>query len=464
MDRHADRTQDNKPQSAANALSQTQSEHHSTLDFSDARPQASTQRKLADLANSGPRARQLSALSTIANNSPQARQAAQLQAAADNHSARRLQPIPEKQNNTGLPDDMKSGIENLSGCSMDDGKVHRNSDKPAQLNAHAYAQGTDIHLGSGQEEHLPHEAWDVLQQKQMRVKPTMQLHSAALQRVGREELKARGEYIHKLSEQLPERALNIWKMSSPNGAVIYVLGTEHSLKLSDPRWNKDGRSALIRFLQREAFTHVKTEIAHPELRAARVVPNLAELMEKVADQQEVVNNAQADSREERIARAQLGNKKALTQDYDHKLDEAYLQIARTRDKDGPSVGALETEETRADARLKAVNDLYETNLTELNSESDPENRVISGPETPASDDKLVVHGKQRALFEEQAVDYGKGFDLAAAEERNRQWVETFGQTADPTDKQLWIVGAAHIPGLTVRFQDLEWRTAYGTVA
>ncbi len=58
---------------------------------------------------------------------------------------------------------------------MDDVKVHYHSDKPAQLNAHAYAQGTDIHIASGQEKHLPHEAWHVVQQKQGRVKPTLQM-------------------------------------------------------------------------------------------------------------------------------------------------------------------------------------------------------------------------------------------------------------------------------------------------
>ncbi|VXB09218.1 conserved hypothetical protein [Flavobacterium sp. 9AF] len=83
--------------------------------------------------------------------------------------------LQKKANNTGLPDNLKSGIENLSGHSMDDVKVHYNSDKPAQLNAHAYAQGTDIHIASGQEKHLPHEAWHVVQQKQGRVKPTMQM-------------------------------------------------------------------------------------------------------------------------------------------------------------------------------------------------------------------------------------------------------------------------------------------------
>jgi len=84
-------------------------------------------------------------------------------------------PIQKKENQTGLPDQLKSGIENLSGIDVSDVKVHYNSDKPAQLNAHAYAQGTDIHLASGQEKYLPHEAWHVVQQKQRRVKPTLQM-------------------------------------------------------------------------------------------------------------------------------------------------------------------------------------------------------------------------------------------------------------------------------------------------
>ncbi|WP_158800364.1 DUF4157 domain-containing protein [Pedobacter sp. L105] len=80
-----------------------------------------------------------------------------------------------QQNNTGLPDQLKSGVENMSGISMDDVKVHYNSDKPAQLQALAYAQGTDIHVGPGQKKHLPHEAWHIVQQKQGRVQATRQM-------------------------------------------------------------------------------------------------------------------------------------------------------------------------------------------------------------------------------------------------------------------------------------------------
>jgi Domain of unknown function (DUF4157) len=85
------------------------------------------------------------------------------------------QEPPHKPNKTGLPDNLKSGIEALSGFSMDNVKVHYNSSKPAQLNALAYAQGTDIHVAPGQEQHMPHEAWHVVQQAQGRVQPTINM-------------------------------------------------------------------------------------------------------------------------------------------------------------------------------------------------------------------------------------------------------------------------------------------------
>src|SRR5437870_2546147 len=55
-------------------------------------------------------------------------------------------PLQLRENNTGLPDNLKAGVELLSGYSMDDVRVHYNSDKPKQLQALAYAQGADIHI------------------------------------------------------------------------------------------------------------------------------------------------------------------------------------------------------------------------------------------------------------------------------------------------------------------------------
>ena len=94
-----------------------------------------------------------------------------------------LQEIPEeeeplqtkKENNTRMPDNLKAGVEDLSGIDMSDVRVHYNSEKPAEVGALAYTQGTDIHVAPDQERHLSHEAWHVVQQAQGRVKPTMQL-------------------------------------------------------------------------------------------------------------------------------------------------------------------------------------------------------------------------------------------------------------------------------------------------
>ncbi|NQZ10679.1 MAG: DUF4157 domain-containing protein [Algicola sp.] len=83
----------------------------------------------------------------------------------------------KKVNNTGLPENLKSGMENLSGMNLNHVKVHYNSPKPATVQAHAYAQGSEIHLAAGQEKHLPHELGHVVQQMNGRVKPTRQLQS-----------------------------------------------------------------------------------------------------------------------------------------------------------------------------------------------------------------------------------------------------------------------------------------------
>jgi outer membrane lipoprotein SlyB len=140
MNSHQEKTAKNTQKSVANEIIQQQTATP-VFQFEDNRPEAVAQLKMK----------------------------AQLEAISSEN------PIQQKKNTTGLPDKLKSGIENISGYSMDDVKVHYNSSKPAQLNAHAYAQGSNIHIASGQEKHLPHEAWHVVQQKQGRVQPTKQL-------------------------------------------------------------------------------------------------------------------------------------------------------------------------------------------------------------------------------------------------------------------------------------------------
>jgi hypothetical protein len=132
--------------------------------FTDMRTSSLTQRKLASAMSSSPRVVAQLAIHAAIDGSNRM----QLQ----RRQADQLAPRP---NRTGLPDRLKSGIESLSGLSMDHVDVHYNSAQPAQLGALAYARGNEIHVGPGQEKHLPHEAWHVVQQAQGRVKPTLQM-------------------------------------------------------------------------------------------------------------------------------------------------------------------------------------------------------------------------------------------------------------------------------------------------
>lgn len=99
---------------------------------------------------------------------------AQLERAArSGHSLARIAvDSPGGGSHLGLPPALKARITGLSGLSMDDVRVHYNSARPTALQALAHTQGRDIYVGPGQEKHLPHEAWHVVQQKQGRVKPT----------------------------------------------------------------------------------------------------------------------------------------------------------------------------------------------------------------------------------------------------------------------------------------------------
>jgi len=233
LNAHANKSQENSNQAPAPPVSQTQSGGEGVFQFIDDRHENASQQNLQDLADNTKKATQFKFLHNMANQRIETSMLAQLQTNADKKSLPNqvtqlegdegllidkldssneafqlaadknietdnptlsLQKSGETNttqlakgagassgggssqgNSTGMPDNLKAGVESLSGMSMDHVKVHRNSDKPAQLNAHAYAQGSDIHVGPGQEKHLPHEAWHVVQQAQGRVQPTRQM-------------------------------------------------------------------------------------------------------------------------------------------------------------------------------------------------------------------------------------------------------------------------------------------------
>lgn len=150
-------------------------EDHSHLPHEYSKTQAGSQRATLNWADNRPAAVAQRQQQASLNHSPYVQRQATLQQSIQNtlsfatrlHSPTALvqQPAVQRQpNNTRLPDHLKAGVESLSGYSLDDVRGHYNSAQPAQLQAHAYAQGTDIHVPGL-----------VVQQKQGRVRPTMQL-------------------------------------------------------------------------------------------------------------------------------------------------------------------------------------------------------------------------------------------------------------------------------------------------
>lgn len=89
-------------------------------------------------------------------------------------------PVQRKGSAGGLGGDLVNGFAASTGHDLSDVNVHRNSSKPSEVGALAYAQGNDIHLGPGQDKHLPHEAAHIVQQREGRVKPTTEVNGMAV--------------------------------------------------------------------------------------------------------------------------------------------------------------------------------------------------------------------------------------------------------------------------------------------
>lgn len=147
-----------------------------------------------------------------------------IQNKANNSSiVKNLESVQLKSNNSSIPNDLKSGVENVTGVSMDDVKVHYNSSEPANVNAHAYAQGNEVHLGAGQEKHLPHELGHVAQQKKMNVKPDSKINGQLINTDQKLEMDA---------DSIGQKAINY---NSNNNIQLKSIDSEsNTLQLKDP--------------------------------------------------------------------------------------------------------------------------------------------------------------------------------------------------------------------------------------
>ena len=290
--------------------------------------------------------------------------------------------------------------------------------------------------------------------------------SFPVQRIGTDELKGRGMGMETLAQDAPERGVNLWVATNPNlPASIYLLGTAHGLKFSEMGEDAAARQYLIDFLRTEPFTHVFTEVA-AELPGTLHVPNLAERLEAKREAVQALNQfpeggPPSTERKEYIAYRRALNKVSTVETglggNDLLLDDAYLNLAQKPRPDmeaGPKVGALEDSSRRLLA--------HETNLRDMRlSEADEGHKLRRAPDEVISGNEDVVSGNQKTLFTDAAREALAGRDIASAEQRNKQWMKHVSpDSVKPGDKQLWIIGAAHLPGLVLRFSDIRWQVTH----
>lgn len=96
----------------------------------------------------------------------------QFQRSHGNRYVQRLVDQSRSAPGTAIPAGIKAAVERRSGVDLSGVRVHYNSPWPSRLGALACTQGSEIHVGPGQEKHLAHEAWHVVQQRQGRVRAT----------------------------------------------------------------------------------------------------------------------------------------------------------------------------------------------------------------------------------------------------------------------------------------------------
>ncbi|MDJ0509441.1 MAG: DUF4157 domain-containing protein [Crocosphaera sp.] len=185
--------------------------------------------------------------------------------------------VAEIPNRTGLPDNLKAGVENISGYSLDRVKVHYNSPKPAQLQAFAYTQGTDIHLAPGQEKHLPHEAWHVVQQKQGRVKRTNELKGYGVNADSALEKEAEkmGEKGRKMGKRSSEQS-NKGEMDKENSKTSHPRGIEHKLK----EGKRQGQEAIVQRAEMD-INLVSQNTGHQDTVGINVSSTIGTLLKEV---------------------------------------------------------------------------------------------------------------------------------------------------------------------------------------
>lgn len=170
-----------------------------------------------------------------------------------------------------LPAPLRTNLESLSGQSLNDVRVHHDSPQPASLSALAFAQGDEIHLGPGQERHLPHEAWHVIQQRQGRVAAHRQFKGRAFNddpaleheadRMGQEAMRGSGSGLDRSQLAPFASALRGGQaaFATTESSVVQCVPIEHQRNVTDGPYGWTSKYE-IDIRQKEAVLTIRVQV------------------------------------------------------------------------------------------------------------------------------------------------------------------------------------------------------------
>lgn len=275
---------------------------------------------------------------------------------------------------------------------------------------------------------------------------------SVVRRITDRELKERGAQVAEMAKSAPTAGMNLWVARNAElEATIHLVGTYHGLKLTQVgAWR-----AIVSYLRDGTFTHVYTETTGPSVDALPATKQLIGLLEKRVEHEGILANApDPEGRPAKTAKSRIADIDSRTGKVgDLGLDDAYAGVAMASSTPAPVRGTLETDQSRAQAHAKNAEDRTPIAKPEVTGMTREAAAKVRG-EQEIRDKGDVAAGDQRAIFAAQAEEMAAGLDVASGEERNQQWVA--GTKVAKRDSQVWIVGAAHLPGLIVLLKKAGW--------
>ncbi|MCI8526921.1 MAG: DUF4157 domain-containing protein [Oscillospiraceae bacterium] len=271
-----------------------------------------------------------------------------------------------KPNLTGIPTQMKLDFEQRSGLSFDDVRVHYNSDKPAQLQALAYTQGTQVYVGPRQERHLPHELGHVVQQKHQKISPTHYIHGVAINSDSSLE-KSADVLAYQVGKSSGQGAASIQMKTHINPTIVPIIQmhmegeiTEDQTKAKED--HPGDQRKIIRYYRMKIGGTQRYEKAHEEVantnneryevdRATRLDAYKFSVLEKIAKIAKVILNLRGVSCGPHIALSKVHNSFFISINSCFDPDKGVFQYCESEQAKSFTTNGQKTEVIRADKTL-----------------------------------------------------------------------------------------------------------------